>query len=811
MESKNYKYNAFISYRHSDLDKYVAENLQRLIETYKMPKSIIEKYNITDNNFRRVFRDQDELPLSSSLEDPIIEALKESEFLLVICSPRLNESKWCKKEIENFIKFHGRDHILCVLVEGEPDESFPEILKYKEEKVVSKNGKERTKKVPCEPLAMDVRGNDKKEINQKLKAEFIRAIAPMYNLDYDDIKRRHEEREQKRKGNILKTITFASLVFAIYSFMLFSKIYSSSKELKYNQAINLANEAHSLFSKDDRVGAVEKSYQSVTQYNNIKLPITSSGIYELSKSLYLYDYNNNSYFYPISQLKTNGIVKHVKTNKNKDYLLSYDDSYELNFWDLIKEKKIKTVFDTRDNYKENEYTFIENKAYAYINNNKEVVVFDFQGKEIKRFQIDADSVSSDYNGKYLEISTSKTINIYETDNYTLVASYEVKNERRIRGTQFFDDNGENLIFVTENPNDDFFKNGKTLNVLTYNIKRKKILSKIKLISSEVLKPLFIKNDVVLLSRKYKDIVSSASVITKYNYKTGKVFYQKTYLGGADGDIEYAISDNGDTTFLFDDCNLTRLFDFNSGKIRTEKSIGSCSTMIEQGKVKGVGAYRVYTEKSDAYVFRNTDNGYSVMVSYSGNFNAGLLNYKKFLYTKVGYLGYARSDDRIIIYGTLHNNDRKEIEYKEKKYEYIGQEKEDKIKKEYHFDNSALISNLFYSDDEKLLFVTYKNKNELEIYDNYTKELINSVPNVSHLVDMFIAKTKENYYIVRAHIGVGYILNDKFELISVVKGLNDYSNGKLIIEDDDKFYEMKMYTEKEIIEKGEQFLKEKGRL
>ena len=48
MENGEFKYNAFISYRHKDLDKFVAENLHRLIETYKMPKPVVEKYNITD-------------------------------------------------------------------------------------------------------------------------------------------------------------------------------------------------------------------------------------------------------------------------------------------------------------------------------------------------------------------------------------------------------------------------------------------------------------------------------------------------------------------------------------------------------------------------------------------------------------------------------------------------------------------------------------------------------------------------------------------------------------------------------------------
>ncbi len=97
MKKEEYKYNAFISYRHADLDKFVAENLHKLIETYKMPEAVVEKYNITDNNVRRIFRDQEELPLCTNLEDPIIDSLKRSEFLIVICSPRIKESLWCRK------------------------------------------------------------------------------------------------------------------------------------------------------------------------------------------------------------------------------------------------------------------------------------------------------------------------------------------------------------------------------------------------------------------------------------------------------------------------------------------------------------------------------------------------------------------------------------------------------------------------------------------------------------------------------------------------------------------------------------------
>ena len=56
--SKELKYDAFISYRHNDLDKFVATNLHRLLETYKLPKSIIKSNDLVNTKIERVFRDQ---------------------------------------------------------------------------------------------------------------------------------------------------------------------------------------------------------------------------------------------------------------------------------------------------------------------------------------------------------------------------------------------------------------------------------------------------------------------------------------------------------------------------------------------------------------------------------------------------------------------------------------------------------------------------------------------------------------------------------------------------------------------------------
>ena len=133
---ETWQYDAFISYRHSELDSFVAEMLHRQLENFKLPGSVVkqkkaellmqakeqgpdaagQKKTAIKTRIHRVFRDREELPLVANLADPITDALENSEYLIVICSPRLNQSMWCRKEIETFIEMHDREHVLAVLV-----------------------------------------------------------------------------------------------------------------------------------------------------------------------------------------------------------------------------------------------------------------------------------------------------------------------------------------------------------------------------------------------------------------------------------------------------------------------------------------------------------------------------------------------------------------------------------------------------------------------------------------------------------------------------------------------------------------------
>ena len=192
-----YKYDAFISYRHADLDKFAAETLHRQLEAFRLPANL-RKGRVGRKRIERVFRDKDELPLTNNLEDPIMQALRDSEYLIVICSPRLRESLWCRKEIEAFIKMHGRENVLAVLIEGEPAESFPDELLYAEETVIRPDGTVGKVRKAMEPLAADIRGKDRAAMKKALKTEILRLLAPIFKLDYDDLRQRHRERRLKR-------------------------------------------------------------------------------------------------------------------------------------------------------------------------------------------------------------------------------------------------------------------------------------------------------------------------------------------------------------------------------------------------------------------------------------------------------------------------------------------------------------------------------------------------------------------------------------------------------------------------------------
>ena len=194
------KYAAFISYRHGGIDEKVAIQIHKEMERYRLPGKIAKAKGT--KSLGKIFRDAEELRAASNLSEIIREAIRESEWLIVLCTKRYKESVWCMEEIEYFIELRGRDRVIVVLIEGEPNESFPKILTE-----IEQNGET----VHIEPLAVDIRADSEKDILKNVKYERFRFLARMLDIDYDDLRQRQRERKKKQ------IIAAASVIFASVS------------------------------------------------------------------------------------------------------------------------------------------------------------------------------------------------------------------------------------------------------------------------------------------------------------------------------------------------------------------------------------------------------------------------------------------------------------------------------------------------------------------------------------------------------------------------------------------------------------------
>lgn len=271
MGLENVKYDAFISYRHCELDKFNAVNIQKKLESFKLPKSLKGITPSGKTKITRVFRDQDELPLASNLSDPIEDALVNSDWLIVICTPRLKESQWCATEIETFIRLHGRDHVLAVLAEGEPEDSFPEALRFIDETVVDEQGNEHIERVEIEPLAADTRGDSQHERRKQIDDAVIRLAAPIFELNYDDLKQRHKEQRTKRILSVAGSIAAVFFAFAMVCLLLALQI-SKQKDTIEEQYNKIEERNREILTKDINIQAqsreIEENYKEISAKND---------------------------------------------------------------------------------------------------------------------------------------------------------------------------------------------------------------------------------------------------------------------------------------------------------------------------------------------------------------------------------------------------------------------------------------------------------------------------------------------------------------------------------------------------------------
>lgn len=466
MENKN-KYDAFISYRHAELDKFVAVNLHKKLEAFKLPKGVVSPTGKT--RIERVFRDQDELPLSSNLSDPITEALETSDYLVVICTPRLPESEWCKREVETFIRLHGRERVLAVLAEGEPHESFPEALTKEAYEVTNPDGSVETKYHYFEPLAADVRGKNNKEILKAMNDAVLRIAASIFGLSYDDLKQRHKERAMKRTISIVSAVAAAMMLFsAVCMAMMFKIIKQSEMIMDQNNAIMSQNDeikaqsaqiqnqneliqdqylqsqlnlaqattinAQSLMGQGrfyDAMYSLRKVMPS--SQNDDSFPYTEDAEFGLAEALEVY--KSPYYYYGGRTFESESVIETVKISPNSKKVASIDVCANFHVWDIATGKEFFSkalFFDTVSIDLNESFVFLDDKTILYNDNNK-LIRLDLEDNTSKI--ISNPDLPNDSTGKIYHAEGTETYTIFSDNGITV---YDYVDDSVKLSTNFMD-------------------------------------------------------------------------------------------------------------------------------------------------------------------------------------------------------------------------------------------------------------------------------------------------------------------------------------------------------------------------------------
>lgn len=214
------KYWAFLSYSHRD--KKWGDWLHKALENYRVPRRLVGKESRDGEVPRRVypvFRDREELPVSADLGSNIEEALRESRYLIVICSPHSAQSRWVGEEIKTFKRLGREDRILALIIGGEPNasdgkpgftpeqECFPEALRYR----WSEDG--QLSQIRSEPIAADAREGKDGRHDAKLKL-----LAGLLGINYDDLKQREQRRKVRRRFAVtVATVLLVALIGGVWA------------------------------------------------------------------------------------------------------------------------------------------------------------------------------------------------------------------------------------------------------------------------------------------------------------------------------------------------------------------------------------------------------------------------------------------------------------------------------------------------------------------------------------------------------------------------------------------------------------------
>lgn len=402
-------YDAFISYKHGELDSKIAERVQHKLEHFHIPGKIAKRTG--KKKITRIFRDKEELPITSNLTDTISYALEHSDYLIVICSTRTKLSTWVTREIKVFLETHPRNRVLTVLCDGEPGDVIPEELLYEEHEVTDDNGTVHKVKVPLEPLSCDYRMSFRKADREELP----RLAAPIIGCSYDELMRRRRVYRIQRAAAVGSAVLAAAIGFGFYMYHSKKEVQRHYEEALRNRAINLAWESDRLYDEQEVVKSLQLALASLPSEEGSEIPVTFDAIRAITKATRAYTpVGEITAFLPTWNYTMPGQVTDLKLSPKRSYLVGMDVLGNLICWDTDTHKERYVSNDAIN------CGFYDDKTLVVLSDDKVTAVDIDKGNVIWEYEREIKYVKDGFYGDMLEFRDDSVVVVFVSPDTELI-------------------------------------------------------------------------------------------------------------------------------------------------------------------------------------------------------------------------------------------------------------------------------------------------------------------------------------------------------------------------------------------------------
>ncbi|HWA01403.1 MAG TPA: TIR domain-containing protein [Caulobacterales bacterium] len=224
------RYAAFVSYRHHPVDRHFAQTLMRELEQFRTPASL-RKIGYPPA-LGTLFRDDDEAGVDGALSEQLRQALHDSEWLIVICSPRTADSRWVAREVEYYASLGRTDRIIPVVIDGDPEMVIPKTALTGRTPTGAPAGWQDDA-----PLAADLRPSPSEPSKVTHKRAIHRIAAALLQCRYDDLVQRAKEQRRRQvrmsiaigAGSLLALLAAGGFVWDQF-FLVKAKYYANYTE-----------------------------------------------------------------------------------------------------------------------------------------------------------------------------------------------------------------------------------------------------------------------------------------------------------------------------------------------------------------------------------------------------------------------------------------------------------------------------------------------------------------------------------------------------------------------------------------------------